>query len=66
MGVFTRLFGKSDRATTGAARCNECGMTGGGHTDWCPTLQEEAEPGAPETGGGKTAPTLNRPPGAPS
>lgn len=54
MGLFGRLFGKSDRRDATVARCNECGMTGDRHTDWCPAAAEaprDAAAGRPATDG---------------
>jgi hypothetical protein len=36
MGFLGGLFRRSsDREVGMEDRCTECGMTGGGHTDWC-------------------------------
>lgn len=43
MGLIGKLFGGSDESTDAADRCNECGMTGGRHTDWCPDVAERGE-----------------------
>ena len=50
MGILGRLFGASDSGDgTDVGRCNDCGMAGGRHTDWCPTAREEraSTPAAP-------------------
>jgi hypothetical protein len=42
MGLFGRLFRRSGaRKGEGEARCMECGMTGGEHTDWCPAVSDD-------------------------
>jgi len=53
MGVFGKLFGKGGEGTPGQARCNECGMTAGSHTDWCPLVAAEGEGEARGVGGRK-------------
>lgn len=43
MGFLGGLFGRSsDRDVGTKDRCMECGMTGGGHTDWCSNATVEA------------------------
>lgn len=49
MGLLGRLFGKSDGRDTAADRCNECGMTGGRHTEWCPAVAEDGDQERPRT-----------------
>jgi len=56
MGMFAKLFGRSRRTGTHEVRCNECGMTGGEHTDWCPTRGEsEVSAGGSEGQGSRGA-----------
>lgn len=46
MGWLGRILGRPDatHATDPAAsRCNECGMTAGRHTDWCPLAPADRE-----------------------
>jgi hypothetical protein len=59
MGVFGKLFGKGGERVGGEARCNECGMTAGAHTDWCPLL--EAEQKAPQRAAEKGSPSRGHP-----
>lgn len=40
MGLFG-LFEK--REPEAKDRCNECGMTGGRHTDWCPAATTDSD-----------------------
>jgi len=48
MGLLGGLFGRTkDRRSPATDRCMECGMTGGDHTDWCPTLENQEEERAP-------------------
>lgn len=55
MGIFGSLFGKSGKDDDQADRCNDCGMAGGRHTDWCPTAEgarESVPADAPAEGSG--------------
>lgn len=60
MGLLGRLFGKSDEKDTAADRCNECGMEGGRHTEWCPLVaaepQDDRDDRPRETAGGGGGP----------
>lgn len=56
MGLFGSLFGKSKMRQEGEPRCNECGMTGGRHTAWCPAT-------APQDDEASSAGAATRPPG---
>lgn len=60
MGLLGRLFGKSEEKDAAVDRCNDCGMAGGRHTDWCPLATEQREDDRDdrprETSGGAAAP----------
>ncbi len=48
MGFLKGLFGRSKNPpATASDRCMECGMTGGTHTTWCPSVAAAAPPPAP-------------------
>ena len=47
MGLLRGLFGRSRDRSVAVDRCAECGMTEGGHTDWCTSASAPVD-GPPE------------------
>lgn len=61
MGLFGWL-GKKDEGDA-QDRCNECGMVGGRHTEWCP-IQAEEEAEVPSGAGRHESSGSGRPMGS--